>query len=394
MAISLRKADAKRGGTRLSSRIDEYAAAFQLCLYCPSLCRHVCPVATADGSDSTSPWALMSLADHLRTQRLEVTAETVKALSSCAGCGACQAACLHDNPVSEALTEVRTAAVEAGLGPVPASALARPPLPMDHPLFDALRARSRFEERPVFSLVPGTATLLEAPEVVQSLIGVCERLEIDLLSCGDLARHDPGYDLWFAGHQREFVAQARAAHEATRGAQDIVVMSAETLYLLKHVYPRYGLSIDAELVHVSEFLLPILSGAVVKRRPGRVVYYESCILSRKLGLRDVPRQVLRRVLAEPIIEMPARPEVTGCCGGSGIGIACPETAERMADAVVEAILGMGGAERPDLVVSFSPECVTALRGAIARQGARAAHLEIEHAVALVAEAVVRDGAVA
>ena len=66
-------------------------------------------------------------------------------------------------------------------------------------------------------------------------------------------------------------------------------------------------------------------------------------------------------------------------------------------------MGMGGAgvgdagaaaEPPDMVVSFSPECVTALRGAVARQGARAANLKVEHAVALVAEAVVRDGAVA
>jgi Fe-S oxidoreductase len=141
-------------------------------------------------------------------------------------------------------------------------------------------------------------------------------------------------------------------------------------------------------VHLSEFLLPLLTGAVVARIPHRVMYHESCHLSRHLGLRDVPREVLRRVLAKPLVEVPACADLTGCCGGSAAPTFGPETSEAMADALVEAAL----TAEVDRLVSFSSECVRALEAAVLRRGVE--RLRVCHAVELVAEAVVGDGAAA
>ena len=222
---------------------------------------------------------------------------------------------------------------------------------------------------------------------------MCDRLDVDQLACGQLAKLDLGYDAWFAGDHVTFVERAKVAHAAAAGARDIVVMSAEAMFLLKDVYPRFGFSIGAVILHTSEMLLPLLSGAVVRRLPGRVGYQESCHLSRHLGVRDVPRQVLRRVLDGPLMELPARAEITGCCGGSGRTGARITTTENMAEVILEAAV-IAGMER---LVSFSPECVVALRGARARAVAKSPTTpwpRIDHALALIAEAVVGDGAAA
>lgn len=363
--------------------------ALGLCTYCPSLCRHACPVATAEGSDTVSPWGMMSLARHVRTGKVEADAEIMHTLRACNGCGACTNVCLHENDVTGALVSARADIVKARpeLAAVPGVATRSPDV--EAALFSGLGARSRAEDRPAVSLVPGRGAM---PEAMLTLLSLCDRLDVDSLACGELARIDLGYDAWFSGDHATFVELARRAHGASAGARDLVVMSAEALFLLKDVYPRFGFSIGAEIMHVSEMLLPLLSGAVVRRLAGRVGYHESCHLARHLGLRDVPRQVLRRVLVGPLHELPARAEITGCCGGTGRGGARTTTTERMADDILEAAADAG----LDRLVSFSTECVEALRAAHARQLARGLTpvVRVDHAVSLVAEAVVGDGAAA
>ncbi len=360
--------------------------ALELCTYCPSLCHHSCPVATAEASDTVSPWGMQSLARHVRKGKVTADADIMRTLQACNGCGACTNVCQLEVPVMESLVASRADLVKAQ----PELAL-KLPAHVDHGvLLDGLAARSRFEDRPAVSLVPGRGAV---PDAVLTLLSLCDRLDVEQLACGQLAKLDLGYDAWFGGDHVAFVELAKVAHAAAAGARDIVVMSAEAMFLLKEVYPRFGFSIGAEILHVSEMLLPILSGAVVRRLPGRVGYQESCHLSRHLGVRDVPRQVLRRVLEGPLLELPARAEITGCCGGTGRVGARTSTTENMAEVILEAAVTAG----MDRLVSFSPECVVALRGAYARAVAKSPTTpwpRVDHAVALVAEAVVGDGAAA
>ena len=364
--------------------------ALGLCTYCPSLCRHTCPVATAEGSDTIAPWGMMSLAGHVRAGRVKPTPDVMAVIGACNGCGACTAYCHYDNPVLDTLVAVR-AEVKRDHG-----VLSRPAQrpgwgdagePATTAFYDGLAARSR-EDRPAVSLVPGRGAV---PDAVERLLSLCDRLDVDGLACGELARLDLGYDAWLAGDHETFMRLAKAAHAAAGGARDLVVMSAEALFLLKVIYPRFGLSIGAALLHVSEMLLPLLSGAVVKRLPGRIGYHESCHLGRQLEIRDVPRQVLRRVLEGPLRELPERSDITGCCGGSGRCGAREDTTERMADDVLAAAAEVGF----DRLTSFSTECVEALRAAEQRRVGRGlASPRVDHAVALIAEAVIGDGAAA
>jgi Fe-S oxidoreductase len=358
--------------------------ALSLCTFCPSLCRQACPVATVEARDTVTPWGLMSLARHLSVDRVKADAHIAHTLSACNGCGACTEVCRHHVGVAEALVQVR-----AGMTEHLPTLAPRPKLPLDHPFFESLRARARFEARPVISLMPGQPALPGMDTLVHALITVCERLDVDSLSCGELARYDAGYGLYLHGHHAAFAAHAREVHEATAGAREIVVLSPEALYTLKVLYPRFGFSIGAAILHVSEFLVPFLGGAFVSPIAGRVAYHESCHLSRRLDLRDLPRQVLRRVLEEPLLELPARIEATGCCGGSGMGPGREQTALAMADAVIASALDVG-LER---IASFSTDCFASLSRASAQRTASGRPtVRVDHALTLLAEAVVREGA--
>jgi hypothetical protein len=85
---------------------------FEICAYCPNLCRHVCPVAVASGHEAATPTAMMTVSLlHLRGQVTGQQAGT--AASLCVSCGACTEHCRLHRPVSDLLTELRRATMTA-----------------------------------------------------------------------------------------------------------------------------------------------------------------------------------------------------------------------------------------------------------------------------------------
>lgn len=369
--------------------VDRADDALSMCTFCPSLCRHACPVARVEASDTVTPWGMMSLANHYKQGRVEGSAEVHATLSVCVGCSSCTAACHHEVDVASALVEVKRSLAAAGHAPSVEVFLA-PDHPLDHPFFEGLKARARYEERPLISLVPGFDVIAHSPGLVHALFSLCERLDVDALACGELARIDPGYDAWHAGHFAAFVDQARRFHTATAGARDIIVFSPETLHLLRDIYPRFGLTIAAEIFHVAEFLLPLLSGAFVHRLPEEVTWFPSCHAARHLDLRDIPRQVVRRALEHPVVELPSLSGALGCCGGSG---ACGD--KRLADSLGDEVMATLAALDVTHLATFSSECFVSLAHAAERRHAAGLKTPtIEHGLSILARAVVRDGGAA
>ncbi len=349
-----------------------YAHELTLCAYCPSLCRDECPVAEADSRDTSTPWGLMSLADHVRRGAIELTDDVADAWARCVGCGACTAACGHDNDVTGVLLAARSVAVQR-LGP-PSGAAFEPP--------EVTERAGRWEAQPKFALVPGPEVLRNAPAAVDALFDLCDILDEPSLSLGPGVELDLGYAAWHSGDHAQFARQAARVHQHLNTASRIVVMSAEALHLLRNVYPEFGLRLDAEVMHTTEFLVPLLSGAVVQRVSGRVAYHDACHLSRHLGVYDEPRQLLERVLTGRLTELPKAGDRTRCCGGTGCAVnRQPATAATMASEVIALAVDVGA----ETLVSFSPECVVSLRAAAGDR------IAVEHGVGLIRQAVQSTG---
>lgn len=100
--------------------------AFTTCAYCPRLCRHVCPVASATGREAATAASMMTAA-LLAERGVLDSAFGIAGTSLCLGCGACTTHCKLHVPVSERLREwraphvdvVRPDVLEAIDGPAP-----------------------------------------------------------------------------------------------------------------------------------------------------------------------------------------------------------------------------------------------------------------------------------
>ena len=213
---------------------------------------------------------------------------------------------------------------------------------------------------------------------VATFLDICGLVDDGELACSEASTLDVGYDLWSGGFHEDFRKHARAVREALRGASHVVVMSPEALYTLRDIYPRFGCTINAQLHHATEFVLRSIAGVDIYPVAGRVAYHDACHLARHLGAMDVPREILRRVLAQPPIELHHREAQTVCCGGTGC---LPVTAEATAHAMAEGVIDLAlqaGAER---LVSFASECLPGLRAAATDR------LEVVNGLELVREAL-------
>ncbi len=83
-------------------------ASFEICAYCPKLCRHVCPVAVGSARESTTPTAMMT-GVLLALDGILTPAEGYASAALCTSCGKCTEVCLLNQPVRDLLAEARGA---------------------------------------------------------------------------------------------------------------------------------------------------------------------------------------------------------------------------------------------------------------------------------------------
>lgn len=334
--------------------------ALSLCAYCPSLCRHACPVAVAEARDSVTPWGLMSLAHHVSRGRLRLTEEVAEAFYHCTGCGACTDACLHQNPVSQVLTAMRAEAVGRGRQPFDKTSFqpqAEPTLGGDRDVDDVSLSHGAV---PSVVLLYGHGPTPAAEEAGRQLLTLCERFGETELSVVDASGLDVGAGLWKAGFTSAFREVATRVHRALASARHVVLLSAEALDVLRRAYPAVGLTIDAQLLHVSDFLLPFLYGEGIDRVSGTVALLRACHLRDTPGSVDIAAEIMTRLAENPTIDLKRTMSALGCCGAGGcLPTILPHAARAMADAVVDAARSQG----VDRIVAFAPECRTALQSA-------------------------------
>lgn len=83
----------------------------ETCVYCPRLCRPVCPVAVGSAREAATPTAMMT-GPFLAVLDLVSREEAGAAASLCVSCGACTEHCRVARPVAELLAEARATLLE------------------------------------------------------------------------------------------------------------------------------------------------------------------------------------------------------------------------------------------------------------------------------------------
>lgn len=222
------------------------------------------------------------------------------------------------------------------------------------------------------------------PEVGSALVRVFDRLGIPLAyPAGQTCCGQPAFN---SGYRREATVTARRFLDLFEGAETIVCPSGSCVAMVRHHYPELfrsdpGLLARAEAVgartfEFTEYLVDVLAttelGAVW---PAKVTYQDSCHLARTLGIREQPRELLRRVRELQLVEMD---NADTCCGfGGTFSINYPEISLAMGDEKIDNILRSGA----DTVVGCDISCLMHIRGRMARRGEKIQALHIAQVLA-------------
>lgn len=300
--------------------LDDYKNDLECCTYCPKLCRHTCPIANAERREAVIPQAKMAMANLVRKQQIELTAETASVFYHCNGCGLCGEYCEHDVDVTPALFAARALAVEHG---VELSSMKRFP--------DRFYARNEKLLRELHHLVedryfvdeaqvayfPACDVIEHSPETITDTLKVLESLGVDYVAIQDGEYVCAGYPLWAAGLMSELSFVAREVAAKLSNYKKVISDCPACLWVMRYLYPQLGAPISAELLHITEFLDNFVSRIQVSRTVPAAFYHDPCYLGRWLGVFDAPRRLLGRAVRE-IREFTWNRERGYCCGGGGL----------------------------------------------------------------------------
>ena len=312
----------------LSDRRRELAT----CAYCPKMCRFSCPVSSATGKETHTPWGKMSAAfQHLMGAR-NFDESGGAALYACTDCKRCRTHCRHQNEVGPSLFEARAQAVEEGEAPRAIDAL-RERFASGNPFGVDLAARVKEISREADgrAYFPGCTALAREPGMVHAALDAAGGFGLRLALAPALADRCCGYPLWAAGLKAEFAAQAQAFARAAEGMREVVVGDPGCAYAFEKAYPEVGVALRPKVVLLVDLLADRLEYAF-GRAPLRlsVSYHDACLLGRGLGRYEGPRRLLRAAVGE-FLEAPENRADGGCSGGGGLlSLTMPDAAQAVA----------------------------------------------------------------
>jgi Fe-S oxidoreductase len=326
------------------------------CRYC-LMCRHVCPVTRVTFNEATSPhgWAL----EIASVQRglLQWNAETVDLLYQCADCGLCNAFCVTDQPLPEAIVAARAAVVAGGHAP------ARVP-EIEATLRRGLHAEGlAAAEVAEAALFAGMAAIEQraALDAARVLLG-----HVDLAHGVIGAGRDSGYLAYTLGLHDTARELARATAEEIRraGVQTLIALAPEDAYTFTRIYPLLGepLPDTVWVADLTELLARALDEGRLRLRtaPIELAYHDPCHAPRARDSWDAPRRLLAAATEHSPREGFWRERRAAPCGASG-GLAL--TQPRLADQLARSALADATASGVRVVVTEAPGCLMQLRRA-------------------------------
>ena len=389
------------------------------CVHC-GLCLSACPTYVELGTEMDSPRGRIYLMKGLEDGSLPMTADVARHLDLCLGCRACETACpsgvrygeLIESARSFVETQHRRAPLDGVRRRVIAALFPRPQmlrallLPLRFlELIGVLRIVRAVSDmaamlptlgawEPAPPLVPAQSAEryrvgFVAGCVAQVLFAETNRATLRVLAhngctvetparqvcCGALSLH--------AGRREDALAYARRNLDAFPAHLDAIVVNAAgcgatlkqygELLADDPVYAERAHAFSAKVRDVTEFLAGIdlvpPQGAV----RATVTYHDACHLAHGQGIREAPRQLLRKIPGLELIELT---DAEMCCGSAGsYNLTEPDMARRLGERKAANIQATGAT----CVAAANPGCAMQIQAALRRSGSAAV---VKHPVEL------------
>ncbi len=281
------------------------------CRYCP-MCRQSCPSEFISYRESDAPRGRAILLHSVYQGGKEYEASAVNAVYNCFLCGACKSWCsgqeLGGYDIPELVKFARRDIVSKGLAPQVVQQMKDSLVANENTrgLYRKLAYTSSVVEKTADLLyILGEGANYTHPEIAESFICILGHQQIQYT----LLKDEPtsGKELDLLGYRKE--AQEKAKNMAGRimatGCKTIVVSDPLVYDALKNDYPAWGLKLESEVLHVSEYLLSLIRSGKLKLKPTKikVTLADSEFLGRNNGIYEAPREVIRASTGDNFAEM-------------------------------------------------------------------------------------------
>lgn len=209
------------------------------------------------------------------------------------------------------------------------------------------------------------------PEVGEAMVHLLRRQGVTLdfppgqTCCGQPA--------WNMGHQEEAKEMARQWINTFERSEYIVSPSGSCVGHVRHFYPQMfenepemykkAKSVAERTFEFTQFFVNVLGVTDVGARyKARAVFHSSCHMTRELGVRDEPFEMLKQVRDLDLVEMPRKDL---CCGfGGGFSVKIPELSTEMVDQKIKYIQSTNA----DLLLGADGACLMNIAGRMERLG--------------------------
>jgi Fe-S oxidoreductase len=345
--------------------LDDHKRGLGECTYCPKLCRFCCPVAEVEHKETVTPWGKMSLAEMVRLGRVDPGGEVGEVFYHCFACLHCRTHCTHRVDVPGALIEARARVLQSG-GGIPAvdAVLGRfrdtgnaTGEDLAKRLLDQIDERYLEPDAQAVIFFGCDALRLETnlPEQVFRLL---EELGVDYVAAHVGEELCCGMPLWQAGDLEGFRTHAKKVQIALSRYRTIISPCPTCVYALSGLYAEMNLAPRASVLHLSSFLGPLLDGREPRQKlEGKYTYHDPCYLARHLEKTKLPREMLGRILNDPLLEPVWTGQDATCCGGGGlVPYTHPEVAKGAAEMRMDQLKKTGA----DRIITACPGCIRQL----------------------------------
>jgi Fe-S oxidoreductase len=361
----------------------------------------ICPSITKFLWDIYACHGRMDCARALIDGKLRWNDTLVEAIYKCTLCAACDVRCKRAGVINvlEVLEELRIKCVEDGFLRNPAHKKALESLERYGNPFGIAGKEQRIlwandldfnlkhlpKEKATVLLYVGSMYALEplVKETIKSIARVLKGARVDFGIIDD--ETDDGLYAFHLGEKGLFeeIADKNIKTFNNLGIKTLVTPDPHAYNAFKRYYPKIG-KIDAEVVHITEYLQQLIEDGKIKLKElcnrEAVTFHDPCNLGRICGLYEPPRKIMECINGIELHEMARVKHNTWCCGaGGGVMAAYPEFMAWTAGERIEEAESTGAS----ILVTACPWCEYALKTSAE---AKKSHLTIHNIVELVEKA--------
>ncbi|MCP4668945.1 MAG: (Fe-S)-binding protein [Deltaproteobacteria bacterium] len=359
-------------------------------------CLPSCPTYMVEKTEAYSPRGRNAITRFAIEDKLELNAETEKAIFTCLGCGACTAVCLSSVETKDLIFQNRECQVDAGFYPKIADRLVKT-LEKNRNISDDDQ-EDRAEWLELIKELPQDAFEKERADIVffvgcvASFFPMVQKIPADMARIMQKAGMDftiLGGDEWCCGFpligtgMPEKLEQMKAHNlkkVADVGARTIVFTCPSCYHTWRHFYKT-----DAKLMHATQLIQELVKdGKITFQHEINVTaaYHDPCDLGRNTGVYEEPREVLKAIPGVHFVELSMNRKFSACCGGGGnVEMTDPELSARVARVKLDMIKEVGA----EMVVTGCQQCV---RTMTTRARRAKIDLEVKDLTGLVADSMV------